>query len=90
VVSKVDGRLVSKFVSRKPVMIVREETGVGCREVELPPERTQAQVLALDELQKLLEIGRRIEAHFGAPQDVEWAIEADDLYVLQSRPVTTM
>jgi pyruvate,water dikinase len=90
VVNKSDGRLVSKFISKKSVMIVREETGIGCRHVDLPHEKAQAQVLSPEELEELLSIGKLIESHFGSAQDVEWAIEGDHLYVLQSRPVTTM
>ena len=41
----------------------------------------------------LVELGRRVERHFGAPQDIEWAIARDaelpgSLFVVQSRPVT--
>ena len=47
-------------------------------------------VLSLEELQRLVTVGCRLEAHFGRPQDVEWAVEGGRLYLLQSRPVTTM
>ncbi len=47
------------------------------------PLLTQAQVL------DLADVGRRIEAVFGCPQDVEWAIADGTVWVLQSRPVTT-
>ncbi len=47
------------------------------------PVLTTAQVLAL------AGTGRRIESSFGCPQDIEWAITESDLWVLQSRPVTT-
>jgi pyruvate,water dikinase len=90
ILSKSDGRLVSRFISKKTVMIVREETGTGCRNVELGPEKAQAQVLSPLELDRLLSMGKLIENHFGSAQDVEWASEGDILYVLQSRPVTTM
>jgi pyruvate, water dikinase len=90
VVSKTDGSLVSQFVSNKPVMIIRDETGVGVRHVELSPEKARAQVLTPEEIDELAFLGKQIEAHFGSPQDVEWAIEGDNLYVLQSRPVTTL
>ena len=89
-VSKSDGQILSKFISRKTVMITREDHGIGCRHVELPPEKMQAQVLLDKEIDQLLSLGKMIENHFGSPQDIEWAIEGDNLYVLQSRPVTTM
>ena len=47
-------------------------------------------VLEPDELRSLAELGRRLEAHFGSPQDIEFAIEGGEIYLLQSRPVTTL
>ena len=42
-----------------------------------------------DAIVGLVEMAKRIEGHFGAPQDVEWAFDHDgELFVLQSRPVT--
>ncbi|OGO39087.1 MAG: hypothetical protein A2W35_09245 [Chloroflexi bacterium RBG_16_57_11] len=90
VVSKHDRRLLSKFISRKTMMITRQENGVGVQHEDLPPDKAQAQVLNAEEIDRLAELGDLIEAHFGCPQDVEWAIEGDALYVLQSRPVTTL
>jgi pyruvate,water dikinase len=46
-------------------------------------------VLDQDELRELAAMGQRLEQHFGSPQDIEWAID-DRLYLLQSRPVTTL
>ena len=90
IVGKQDKRLVSKFVPDKPFMIVRQENGVGVRQVTLPPEKAGQQVLCTAELRQLADLAITIEAHFGCAQDVEWAIENDRLYVLQSRPVTTV
>jgi pyruvate,water dikinase len=47
-------------------------------------------VLSTEELADLAGLGRRLEEHFGGPQDVEWAIEGGGVYLLQSRPVTTL
>ena len=47
-------------------------------------------VLSAEELARLAELGRQLEERFGCPQDIEWAIAGDELYVLQSRPVTTL
>ncbi|TME89325.1 MAG: phosphoenolpyruvate synthase [Chloroflexi bacterium] len=41
-------------------------------------------------LRELAVIGARIEAHFGTPQDVEWAIDAQKLWIVQSRDITTL
>ena len=47
-------------------------------------------VLEPRELERLAELGRRLEEQFGGPQDIEWALAGGELYLLQSRPVTTL
>ena len=47
-------------------------------------------VLTRDELRTLVEAGTSLEGQFGMPQDIEWAIAGGTLYLLQSRPVTTL
>ncbi len=47
-------------------------------------------VLTPGELERLAELGRGLEEHFGQPQDVEWAIAGGEILLLQSRPVTTL
>jgi pyruvate,water dikinase len=39
---------------------------------------------------RLAQLGRRIEAHFGSPQDIEWCLADDGFQVVQSRPITTL
>jgi len=47
-------------------------------------------VLGDEELARLAELGRRLENHFGGPQDIEFAIAGGEVYLLQSRPVTAL
>jgi pyruvate,water dikinase len=51
---------------------------------------TRRPVLDTEDLRRLADLGRRLEMHFGAPQDIEWAVADGTLYLLQSRPVTTL
>ena len=39
---------------------------------------------------RLAQLGRRIEAHFGRPQDIEWCLVDEDFHIVQSRPITTL
>lgn len=39
---------------------------------------------------RLAGLGRRIEAHLGAPQDIEWCLDEDGFHIVQSRPITTL
>ncbi len=48
------------------------------------PALTDAQIV------RLAELGRRIEAHFGRPQDIEWCLAGDEFQVVQSRPITAL
>ena len=47
-------------------------------------------VLSEAQVERLAQIGRRIEAHLGRPQDIEWCLADDDFYIVQSRPITTL
>ena len=47
-------------------------------------------ILDPEELSRLAELGSRLEEKYGVPQDIEWAIVGEDVYLLQSRPVTTL
>jgi len=52
--------------------------------------RQDEPVLTDDQAVRLARLGRRIEAHFGSPQDVEWCLAGDEFAIVQSRPITTL
>ena len=86
-VSKVTGEVLQRSVGPKEIEYRPGTDGPERREVEA--ERRGVACLDDQRLAALLELGRRVEAHFGGHQDVEWAIDAGgELFVLQSRPVT--
>jgi pyruvate,water dikinase len=92
-VSKVTGEVVREQVSHKDVEYVPDEHGRGTVRVEVPAERRDVPCLDPDALARLVEVGRRVERHFGGHQDVEWAIARtgtgpDGPFVVQARPVT--
>jgi pyruvate, water dikinase len=82
-----DGRLKRTRLSPQPFAIVADPAG-GTREVELPPEKAESATLDQDQLTRLARIGIDLEGRLGGPQDIEWAIQGDEIFVLQSRPVT--
>ena len=47
-------------------------------------------VLERDQLEELFDTGKQIEAEFGCPQDIEWAFDRNKLFILQTRPITTL
>jgi pyruvate, water dikinase len=83
-----DGRLKRTKLATQPYAIVHDPAG-GVREQRLPAERGEAQTLAEEQLARLAKVGIDLEQRLGGPQDIEWAIQDDELFVLQSRPVTT-
>lgn len=82
-----DGRLKRTRLHTQPYAIVHDPAG-GVREEALSPERGEAQTLGETQLARLAKVGIDLEERFGGPQDIEWAIQDEELFVLQSRPVT--
>jgi pyruvate,water dikinase len=86
-VARRDGRVKKARVARQDQMIVRDPGG-GTMTIDLDDETAASQVLDDDEIARLVAVGLQLETAFGSPQDVEWAFKADELFVLQSRPIT--
>lgn len=86
--SKVTGEVLHRALG--PKQVEYRAGPDGPEQVPVPEERQAAACLDDERLGELLELGRRVERHFGCPQDVEWAIDREGrLFLLQSRPVTT-
>jgi pyruvate,water dikinase len=82
-------RLLSAVVGEQAFKIVRGPDGADQR-VELPPADAARRVLSDEEAVALAQLGLRVERHYGAPQDIEWAIEDGEHYLVQTRPITTL
>jgi pyruvate, water dikinase len=88
VVGKITGEISVRELRDKHVRHVPRAEG-GTVEEETPADLREAPCVSDDELMQLRELGRRIEKHYGRPQDIEWAIDQQHrLRVLQSRPET--
>ena len=89
-----EGKIIDKKISAKKVAILASKDG-GTKEQLIAPEQQNKQALTDEQILQLEVIGRKIEEHFGFPQDIEWCL-ADDtsdsyrIYVVQSRPITTL
>ncbi|MFB6266089.1 MAG: pyruvate, water dikinase [Halodesulfurarchaeum sp.] len=90
VVDRKTGEIEEVTVAEKKVEMVRDPDTGETVEREVEEERRQARVLTDEEIEELVDIGRRVEEHYETPQDVEWAIADGDVYMLQSRPITTI
>jgi pyruvate,water dikinase len=84
------GAIEDVDVSTKKTMLERDpETGATV-EKDVPEARQDERTLSDEELYELYELGERAESHYDQPQDVEWAIQDGEVYLLQSRPITTI
>jgi pyruvate, water dikinase len=98
VVSKVTGEIVRRTVAAKLRMHGMAPGGCGVLAADVPGPLREQPCLSDDEVLALARLGRRVEQHYGAPQDIEWAIAAgpgavdgiagDGIVALQSRPET--
>jgi len=84
-----DGEVVARAVATKRLAIHALPAG-GTREQAIDPERQEQPALTDAQVVRLAQLGRRIEAHFGCPQDIEWCLVDDGFQVVQSRPITTL
>jgi pyruvate, water dikinase len=74
---------------RRKELAIESVAGGGTATRELSGAEAEQPVLSDEEVRRIAELGVRIERHYGAPQDTEWAIdEAGSIWMLQSRPVT--
>ena len=87
-VRKSDGHIVSRQIASKELLIEYAKEG-GTVERETPPEQREIPSLSDDQLAELGALGQRVENHYQTPQDIEWAYAQGNLYILQSRPITT-
>jgi pyruvate, water dikinase len=89
VVDKSGPRLLHARVGTQHFKIVRGPDGKD-RHIELDPSDGARRVLADDEVLELARLGLAVEQHYGSPQDTEWAMADDRIYLVQSRPVTAV
>ncbi len=84
-----NGKVIDKKISAKKLAVYALKAG-GTQVQETSPERQNSQVLTDEQILSLTRMGRKIEEHFGHPQDIEWCLADDSFYIVQSRPITTL
>ncbi|WP_329321032.1 rifamycin-inactivating phosphotransferase [Streptomyces sp. NBC_01262] len=85
-----DGVVVARAIAAKQRAVHALPAG-GTREVAIDAQRQEQPALTDEQVVRLVQLGRRIEAHFGGrPQDIEWCLADDGFQIVQSRPITTL
>lgn len=89
VVNKVTGDVIDCAISQKTMQHIPDRERGGVLECAVEDARQNAPCLTDAEIAALFAVGKKIERHYGKPQDIEWAIsQNDEIFLLQSRPET--
>ena len=84
-----EDEVVAKSIATKRVAIHAAPAG-GTGEAAIARERQELPALTDAQVVRLAHLGRRIEGHFGHPQDIEWCLDDVGFQIVQSRPITTL
>lgn len=84
-----DYELVEKRISNKKIAMTRNSGGEN-KVVNLSEEKAHSQVLSETEIKKLAKYSIKLEEHYKKPQDIEFAIDSEDIFIVQTRPITTL
>ena len=90
VVDRLKKSIVSRFTATKEIQIIRDPKTLKTVTVKVPAEKKEVVVLTDDEILQLANYAEILEKHYGIPQDIEWGVEKNKIYILQSRPITTI
>ncbi|HXQ32462.1 MAG TPA: PEP/pyruvate-binding domain-containing protein, partial [Anaerolineales bacterium] len=84
-----NGKVFDKKIATKRLAVYGLKDG-GTKQQEIEPERQNKQALTDEQILRLEQMGRKVEEHFGRPQDIEWCLAEDTFHLVQSRPITTL
>ena len=90
VVEKENGEILEKHIGEKALERIRDPMTDVTVKKNVNPERMKQQLLSDYEILALAAYCKKIEQHYGRPQDIEWAFERKKIYILQARAVTTL
>jgi len=82
-------KILEKTIANKKIAITRDSSGQKV-EAKLREDKSKAQVLNNFEIKKLSEFALKLEKHYKKPQDIEFAIERENIFIVQTRPITTI
>jgi len=80
--------IIDANISQQEMMIARK--GNDIKEVKVSKNKQEKQKLINKKIIELAKLCQKIEEHYEKPQDIEWALENNKLYITQSRPITTL
>ncbi len=81
-------KLIDKKIANKKIALIKGDGETI--EIKLPEDKSSSQVLTNFEAEKLGRIAMKLEEHYGKPQDIEFAIQGEKIYIVQTRAITTL
>lgn len=88
VIDKMDGSILEAKLAQKRLTRISKEEGAVV--VNTPQDKWSQPSLTSKQLMEVRDVALRLEEYFRHPQDIEWSYDREELYVLQSRPITTV
>ena len=89
-VDKKTGKVFNCNISEKNTMFTKDPEAGKTVKLDVPEDLKNKRVLSDEEIAALTKLGKRIQEHYDFPQDTEWAMENGKVFMLQSRPITTL
>lgn len=90
IVDKQSNEIKKTKVNKQAWMLVLDAATAKNVKKDVELEKQEARVLTEYEIMELAKLGKKIEEHYKKPQDIEYAIEGSNIYIVQSRPITTL
>ncbi len=90
IIDKRDELILDISIAKQEKMIITKGASGGTKNAVVPKAKQAKQKLAGPKIMELARLCAKIEKHYKHPQDIEWAVEKGKLYILQSRPITTL
>lgn len=87
-VDKHDLKLLNKKISKQTTQLVKR--GTENKEVRVDPSQQEKQKITDEQIIQLATLSKKLEQHYYFPQDSEWAVEKGEVYIVQTRPITTI
>ena len=88
IVEKTSGRITKREIG-KPLLVIAP-IGSSMNDGEVETARQRQFVLTDEQVTQLVRFGERVEQYFGVPQDIEWVITGEQIFIVQARPITTL
>lgn len=89
-VERTSKTIKERKIASKNIMHIKDPKTGKTIDIPVPPDKKNSRVLDDDEILRLVEFAEVLEELYGMPQDIEWAIKNTEIFILQSRPITTI